>query len=30
MDSNVLYLSSNAGGTLSIKVGGVAKRLTLA
>ncbi|HEV2646874.1 MAG TPA: hypothetical protein VGU46_10970 [Acidobacteriaceae bacterium] len=30
MDNNVLYLSSNAGGAPSIKVGGTAKRLTLA
>ena len=30
MDSNALYLSSNASGAPSIKVGGTAKRLTLA
>jgi Right handed beta helix region len=30
MDANALYLSSNAGGAPSIKVGGTAKRLTLA
>lgn len=30
MDSNTLYLSSNASGAPSIKVGGTAKRLTLA
>jgi hypothetical protein len=30
VDANTLYLSSNAGGAPSIKVGGVAKRLTLA
>jgi hypothetical protein len=30
MDSNALYLSSDAGGAPSIKIGGVAKRLTLA
>lgn len=30
MDSNALYLSSNASGALSLKLGGTAKRLTLA
>jgi hypothetical protein len=30
MDSNTLYLSSNAGGAPSIKVGGTARRLALA
>jgi hypothetical protein len=30
MDNNALYLSSNAGGAPSIKVGGTTKRLTLA
>jgi hypothetical protein len=30
MDNNALYLSSNASGAPSIKVGGTAKRLTLA
>lgn len=30
MDANVLYLSSNAGGAASIKIGGTARRLTLA
>jgi hypothetical protein len=30
MEDNTLYLSSNSGGAPSIKVGGVAKRLTLA
>jgi hypothetical protein len=30
MDSDALYLSSNAGGALSIKIGGAAKRIALA
>ncbi len=30
MDANTLYLSSTAGGAASIKIGGTAKRLTLA
>lgn len=30
MDSNALYLSSNAGGALSVKIAGTAKRVALA
>jgi hypothetical protein len=30
MDNDALYLSSNAGGAPSIKLGGTAKRFTLA
>ena len=30
MDNNAMYLSSNANGALSIKVGGAAKRFALA